>query len=40
MTSESNTYLDVSFLALSEDKFFTVMKKPGERLVIQGTLIP
>jgi len=35
---ESNAYFDVSFLALSEDKFFPVTKKMGERLVMQGIL--
>jgi len=38
LISESGAYLDVSFLALSEDKFFTVTKKMGERQVMQGTL--
>ena|GEM_PF-3304212 len=32
---EYSTCLDVSFLALSEDKFFTVTKKMGKRLVIR-----
>jgi hypothetical protein len=30
-------YIDVSFLALSEDNFLTVTKNMGERMVIQGT---
>jgi|GEM_PF-4374192 len=34
LISEFSAYLDVSFLALSDDKFLTVTKKMGERLVI------
>ena len=30
MIAEYSAYLDVSFLALSEDKFFTVIKKVGD----------
>ena len=35
MISESVAYLDVSFLALSEDKFLTVTKRMGD---FQGIL--
>jgi len=38
LISKYSAYLDVSFLALSEGKFFTGTKKMGERLVIQGSL--
>jgi len=36
LISEPGSYLDVSFLALSEDNFLTVTKEMGERLILQG----